>query len=278
MSLKNQQQQIHEIRSIVLEQYEKHPELYDSIDIEWIQNDDWPIEECIRSDKLLNNFKILNDGLLFRKQQRLPRLIETDFPAELFRIGFVHGNGKDYDGNELLFIRVKCYYKIRLREQIFRNFILFQMERCLHRSHGHGITMIVDFNGFSYANIDLDFIIWGAKLLTKFCPKSLKRIVCYDMSRIVIPFYNIFKRLLSDEIQQRLRFWNDDEIFKYIDRNNLPRYLGGTCHHYRNVPIECQSIIDYGHDHDWSDNDIGHILKLIKPNLDESEMFECSKE
>ncbi|KAH9501464.1 Motile sperm domain-containing protein 2, variant 4 [Dermatophagoides farinae] len=231
MSLKNQQQQIHEIRSIVLEQYEKHPELYDSIDIEWIQNDDWPIEECIH-----------------------------------------------YDGNELLFIRVKCYYKIRLREQIFRNFILFQMERCLHRSHGHGITMIVDFNGFSYANIDLDFIIWGAKLLTKFCPKSLKRIVCYDMSRIVIPFYNIFKRLLSDEIQQRLRFWNDDEIFKYIDRNNLPRYLGGTCHHYRNVPTECQSIIDYGHDHDWSDNDIGHILKLIKPNLDESEMFECSKE
>ena len=89
------------------------------------------------------------------------------------------------------------------------------------------------------------------------------------------PLYNRFKILFPTEFQQRLKFCNDDEILEYIERKNLPIYLGGTFHHYDTIDNEqnnlydkCQSMIDYGHNHGWNDDDIDQILlKLIKPNL-----------
>uniref|UniRef100_A0A6P6XT85 Uncharacterized protein LOC113790603 n=1 Tax=Dermatophagoides pteronyssinus TaxID=6956 RepID=A0A6P6XT85_DERPT len=185
------------------------------------------------------------DGLIFRKEYDLSRLKEKDFPLEFFQIGFAHYNGKkDLDGNDLLFIRANCHKKIQLIKKLTYQFYIFQMEQVANQSRGNGITIVIDLNNFGFANIDLDLLFWTAKLYNRYCPISLKHIILYNMPRFVRPLYNRFKSLLPTEFQQRLKFCNDDEIFEYIERKNLPIYPGGTFHHYDTNDNEQNNLYD----------------------------------
>lgn len=63
-----------------------------------------------------------------------------------------------------------------------------------------------------------------------------------------------------------LRFGSGDEIFNYIDRENVPDYLGGTCkRNYRQVPVGSVSVEELVEDVGLSTEDV----KRLMPNFEQ---------
>lgn len=267
------EQKIQQVRSIILEQYEHNEELYHEKDIEYVRTDDWAVERFIRRGKTVEKSSQLLDNVLkFRLEMDMPELKCTYFPRELFKIGFIFNGGYDRQGNGVVFQRCRFYRKIKELDQRIKQFICFQMEIMDKKTSGRGMAIIVDLKSIGLNNLDIDYALWGITQLISCCPAGLNYIMLYNFSWIVASIWNKLKKIIPADIEKMFKFCNDDEIFQYIDRDNVPKYLGGNSsidpHH---VPDECLTLHDYGQQYNWSEKDVDHVMKLWKPFLDKAD-------
>ncbi|OTF73059.1 hypothetical protein BLA29_006704 [Euroglyphus maynei] len=80
------------------------------------------------------------------------------------------------------------------------------------------------------------------------------------------------ERWLPSETRNKIKFCKEDEIFDYIDRENLPMYLGGTCRiNYHHVPKSCRTSMELGQERGKTLKEINKIMKQFQPLLDEAD-------
>lgn len=106
-----------------------------------------------------------------------------------------------------------------------------------------GISIVLDCTGAGLANADMDNLMFLVSSLVNYFPKGLSYILVHELPWILKPFWIIARAWVSDEHKDLIKFSNSRTIYEYIDRENLPDFMGGTCKRdYRAAPADCTNL------------------------------------
>lgn len=106
-----------------------------------------------------------------------------------------------------------------------------------------GIAMVIDCTGASLQSADLDMLFFHISSLKNYFPKGLSYILVHNLPWILKPFWHIAKAWIPDEHRELIKFSNDETIYEYVAKHNLPDFMGGTCQRdYRKPPDNCTSL------------------------------------
>ncbi|KAH7636921.1 motile sperm domain-containing protein 2 [Dermatophagoides farinae] len=271
--IENLDEKINEIREYIEKQYEKNKELYDESDIERVRTDDWTVERFIRRRKTMKeSIEMLDNTLKFRHEMDMPRLKEDDFPEEFHKIGTMFCYANDKQGNGMIYFRIRLHRKVKELEREFKQFILFNVEKMDRITNGNGIGIVFDMKGAGISNMDMDMIWFLVSSLLNYYPIGINYILVYELTWIFQSAWNVIKGWLPAETRNKIKFCKEDEIFDYIDRENLPMYLDGTCRlNYHHVPKNCRSSMEIGQERGKTLKEINKFMKIFQPLLDEAD-------
>lgn len=106
-----------------------------------------------------------------------------------------------------------------------------------------GITIVFDCSNGGLANADMDTLYCLASTLVNYFPKGLSYLLVHEIPWILKPFWHIAKAWIPEEYRQLIKFSNSRTIYEYVDKENLPDFMGGTCKRdYRAVPKNCTTL------------------------------------
>lgn len=72
--------------------------------------------------------------------------------------------------------------------------------------------------------------------LKEYFPKGLSYFLVHELPWILKPIWALAKTFIPDEYKQLIKFSNASNITKFIRRENLPDFMGGTCKRAYNIP------------------------------------------
>lgn len=100
-----------------------------------------------------------------------------------------------------------------------------------------------DCTGGGLANADMDTLFFLASTLFNYFPKGLSYLLVHNLPWILKPFWHIAKAWVPQEYKQLVQFSSPQTIYEYIDKENLPDFMGGTCKRdYRALPDNCTTL------------------------------------
>lgn len=103
--------------------------------------------------------------------------------------------------------------------------------------------MVFDCTGGGLASADMDTLFFLASTLFNYFPKGLSYLLVHNLPWILKPFWHIAKTWVPQEYKQLIQFSNSQTIYEYIDKENLPDFMGGTCKRdYRAAPENCTTL------------------------------------
>ncbi|OTF71639.1 hypothetical protein BLA29_002903 [Euroglyphus maynei] len=260
---------IAEIRSHLLDLYAKNKELYDENDIERIRNEDRLIERDYLFRKSVKDSKeMMAAAMRFRKEMGAPKLKATDFPIEFHKLAIVFPYGYDKYGNGLIYLRPRLFRRIKEFEQLFRKFVLYQVEDLDKKTNQNGMALIMDLRSTGFANVDMEFMLFFLKVLLQYFPYLLNYVYVYQMPFLFRSIWYAIYRLLPSEHVHKVKMITDKDIFDHIDRKNVPLFMGGLCKkNFYYLPENCITPVELG----FSEKEFYRHLKFYKNSFEECE-------
>lgn len=83
-------------------------------------------------------------------------------------------------------------------------------------------------------------------LLREFFPVNLDYVLAINFPWVLTAAWTLAKRLIPPERRDVVMFISHNEIFNYIEKENVPDFLGGTCkREHKLMPKACQTTVDY---------------------------------
>lgn len=93
-------------------------------------------------------------------------------------------------------------------------------------------------------NADMDSLFFFVQTIRLCFPKAVSYLLVHQLPWILKPFWLIAKQWIADEQAQLIKFSNSQTIFEYIEQQNLPDFMGGTCKRsYRSPPENCTTLV-----------------------------------
>lgn len=106
-----------------------------------------------------------------------------------------------------------------------------------------GIAIILDCTGSGLSSADMDTLMFLISSLKLYFPKGLSYLLIHNLPWILKPFWHLAKLCIPSEYSQIVQFSDSQTIFQFIDKENLPDYMNGTCKRdYRAVPEDCTTL------------------------------------
>lgn len=106
-----------------------------------------------------------------------------------------------------------------------------------------GISIVLDCTGGGLINADMEMLMFLISTLVNYFPKGLSYILVHELPWILKPFWYMAKAWVSDEHKQLIKFSNAQSIYEYVDKENLPDFMGGTCaRDYTAAPANCTQL------------------------------------
>lgn len=123
-----------------------------------------------------------------------------------------------------------------------------------------GISIVFDCSGAGLQSADTDTLIFMIQTLANYHPKGISYILVHELPWLLRPIWHLAKMCIPQEYTQLLKLSNSNTIYEYIDKENLPDFMGGTCERdYRKVPENCTSLGEAAKL--WGIE--GHIIKKV---------------
>lgn len=102
---------------------------------------------------------------------------------------------------------------------------------------------MLDCTDGGISNADMDTLKFMISSLINYFPKGLSYMLVHNQPWILRPFWHIARLCIPDEYVQLVKFSNPTTIFEYIDKEQLPDFLGGTSEFdYKKVPDNCITL------------------------------------
>lgn len=138
-----------------------------------------------------------------------------------------------------------------------------------------GYVVVMDVTGAGLKNVDLGMARFLIKIMRKYFPESLKCVIVYNMPLILRGVMPIVKFMLGEKYANMLKTANGEEIFNFIDRENVPKYLGGNCDKdFTEPPKECKSKAeDLAHLYGMSSEAVRKQVKEFQIHINEAKIL-----
>lgn len=219
-----------QLRQLILEHAKENPGTYSQRELDKCATDDWYVSRFLLRHKLDLDaaFDMLKKTMRFNHESLATTLRPEDFPAEFYLLGGLFPYGQDRKGNKMLYLRVKLHRKTPDIASVIHAFIYFNIKRLDEEAQGKGISVVIDCAGGGLSNADMDTLGFLVSTLKNYFPKGLSYFLIHEIPWILKPFWHIAKSWLSEEHRALIKFSDASNILEYIDKDNLPEYLGGT--------------------------------------------------
>lgn len=215
----------------------------------------------------------MSETFKWRKSFGVNDLDPLTFPKEFYVMGsnFLYLPAKD--GTQTMYIRSKMHRKIDSIEEDVKRFIVNQMEKIDAKGGKElGWSIIFDTRDAGYSSLDLQMILFMAKCATDYYPNGSKHFIFVGLPWIINWFAKLALSFVTEETKKKVIFIDCDHIFDYVDRENLPEFMGGTAiEPYSRVPEGTQSLIDNAERYNLTKVEASKLVKQFKEYLSAGE-------
>lgn len=112
--------------------------------------------------------------------------------------------------------------------------------------NGESWAVIFDLTNTGWSNYDIDLLMHFLTLLREYFPVNLDYVLAINFPWVLSAAWALAKRLIPPERRDVVVFISHDEIFNYIDKENVPDFLNGTCKRpHKLTPKTCQTTVDF---------------------------------
>lgn len=215
------------------------------------------------------------------KQMAFRDMKDNYFPAEVYQVGAVFEYEPDALGRSTLYVRMKCSPRIPELVDAIKHYVSFLIWKIDQKSREKGWIVITDFDGSSFSRWDLEFARYFVILLKNYFPTGMQLKLCLDIGIIWRGLWFMMKDVLPKRFRDILLFMPRDKLTDYVNIENIPRFLGGSCARPFNglpvVPPGAPSGMDFAEKAlrlRRSDFNFQPILdKILQDNQKEEESF-----
>lgn len=227
-----------QVRSKVLEMVNEHPDEYYPSDIARVKDEgDLLVSRYLTREQLdpLSAIETLNGAMRFAKRQGVLEIKESEFSPEL--LSLIQFQGKDKNGNRIVYIRYKTAKKILKRnsknQTALKRLSLYFAKKVEDETKGKA-TFIIDCRSLAirdlvkYANKDLAEV--GAWLMTngiRYTPDPLGVMVYYEVPRFFAAIGERVIKLIPDAYSGVIKLARKKDIEKIVAKDDMPDYMGG---------------------------------------------------
>lgn len=111
---------------------------------------------------------------------------------------------------------------------------------------GESWSVIFDLTNTGWNNYDIDLLMHFLTLLREYFPVNLDYVLAINFPWILSAAWALAKRLIPPERRDVVAFISHNEIFDYIEKENVPDFLGGTCKRaHKNSSKTCNTTVGY---------------------------------
>ncbi|RWS07166.1 motile sperm domain-containing protein 2-like protein [Dinothrombium tinctorium] len=267
------------IKEKIMEDVAANPDSYDKKDVEKLTSTSYIRRYMERQkgeeDKTVDMMKKV---LKKRKEANWSEEDESVVPIEFYKIGACFIYNEDKEGNPVLYMRVKFYRMIPELRKPMEDFVVWMMykadEMGAKKGEEYGWTIVFDLTGVSMAQYDLPELLFLIQTFIDYFPAGLRRVYVNNIPWIFKPLVSVVLQFIPNEWKGLIKFIKKDEIFKYIEKKNVPKFLGGTCKKsYREVPEGSRSVKEMAKDHfdtyKVDEKKVEQILKIYEKMFQE---------
>lgn len=240
---------VQQVRDLFLErEYKPNPGDFYEQDIRLIENMDFLLQRFVimQRKKVDESVKMVANVLRWRKEKRLYDLKESDFPAEtaLFGAAFIYDDDK-YD-NRMLYMKASACRNCAELKPSAKDYLSYLLFKIDDPKEGSTFSIVMDLTKASWSNYDLDLMIHFVSLLKEYFPVNLDYVLAINFPWVLTTAWAIVKRMIPAEKRNAVQFIEDSKIFDFIDKENVPDFLGGTSQtSYQLYFEECPSACDF---------------------------------
>lgn len=231
---------IEETRRLLRERFAKqNPNDFYQHDYERMLTDDWTVTRFLLRRRMdpKRTAKLMEECGLFRKTYKMSEVKLWEFPIEFHQVGGLFRYEPDKVGNITVYMRTRMYRRVPELSDVFKAFVLCVLEEADCANDGRGVAVIFDLTGCGLQNVDLSFLSWLLSSFRNYCPKGVSYIMVYNLPWFLNATAKLAMSWLSSSNRRALRFVHGKEIENFIEPENLPDYLGGTCKKdYKAIP------------------------------------------
>lgn len=208
----------------------KYLNTYYNFDLERAMNDSYQVRRFLHkaNGSIELAVKSIIASFQWIKSNKLRDLRESDFPGEVFLLGAVFPYEKDKFGRPTNYMRVKNHVLIKELTKLKIQFIYYLALMTDDEAGEDGVTIVVDLNGISISHLDLEMAL-SLSSMREHLPYSAAYVILVDLPFIARTGFNLIKYALPTELRELMVVIDRKDLTKYIDINNIPKFLGGKC-------------------------------------------------
>ncbi|CAG2118231.1 unnamed protein product [Medioppia subpectinata] len=229
------------VRDKFCNDYKSNASLYDECDLHRLMANDWYVKRFLMAQQLDvdNTVVMIREALRWRKAFGVNDRKDCDFPLEFYKTGAVFAYCPDREGRDVIYLRVKLYRHFPKFSDYFRQYFLHIINKIDVQNEEKGWAMVWDMSGTGPSNWNLSIVRFIISCLRNYYPRGMRYLVIYGVPWIMTAFVNIGLKLVSEEARNVVKFAAKDQIFGFVEAENVPDFLGGKCvQNYHEVPKE----------------------------------------
>lgn len=234
-------------RSIIRQLREQLPELQPNSPLH-VRFDDAYLDRFVKARKgqFADVLIMVRNHIAWYKDFDVPHILEFDFAElEQFRTVYPHGyHGVDKIGRPVYIERYSklnadFLHKITNLERISKYWVQGYEKLLYERlpACGKGQScVILDLNGVKLSMFDhrsREFLRTVSKISSDNYPETLGTMFIVNVPSFFSILYSVAKPLIAPETKKKIHVVNakhvKEELLKYIDAHQLPKFLGGEC-------------------------------------------------
>lgn len=223
---------VKQIRDMFLEQeYNLARDDFYEQDIKLVENMDFLLQRFVimQRKKIEPSVKMVSQMLKWRKERKLYDLTINSFPQELTICGAAFTYENDKYGNRTVYLRAgmcKNCAELRSASKDFLSYLMFKTDDPIE---GSPFVVIMDLTNTTWSNYDIDLLMHLLALLKDYFPVNLDYVLAINFPWILSTAWSLIKHLIPSEKRDAVQFISSSKVFDYIDKENCPDFLGGTC-------------------------------------------------
>lgn len=240
---------VQQVRDLFMEQeFKTAPEEFYQDDIKLIENMDFLLQRYVimQRKNVEASVKLTSQMLKWRKEKKLHEMNDNLFPQELLLCGAAFLYEKDKFGNRTLYMRASMCKNCAELKNSMKDFLAYLVYKIDDPKEGSTFSVIMDLTNTTWSNYDLDILMHFVCLLKDYFPVNLDYVLAVNFPWLLSAAWSVIKRVIPAEKRDIVQFISSDKIFDFVDKENLPDFLGGTCKRsYRFVNEQSPDAIDY---------------------------------
>lgn len=240
---------VQQVRDLFLEnEFKETPEEFYLEDIRLIENMDFLLQRYIimQRKNVDASVKMVSQMLKWRKEKKLYEMNDKQFPQELTICGAAFLYENDKFGNRTLYMRASMCKNCAELKSSMKDFLTYLLFKIDDSKEGTTFSVIMDLTNTTWSNYDLEILMHFVSLLKDYFPVNLDYVLAINFPWILSAAWSLIKRLIPAEKRDVVQFINSNKIFDFIEKEDCPDFLGGTCTRpYQYICDEAPTAIDY---------------------------------